>query len=162
MWRARQARRPWHDGTDSGSLQKFWTGAWNCDVICMALSSTQRNDFTIIKDVHRQTWLVIIPHTSNPQYSWKKINLSMKDPTFSQMNPWTDNKGSKCPPVLASWTEYCFLPKASVGLWCVNPKLVHAIITHQSGRSPKVVALFPLQTLAAILYDYLNCIIQSK
>ena len=32
----------------------------------------------------------------------------------------------------------------------------------QSGRSPKVVALFLLQTLVAIWYDYFNCMIQSK
>ena len=32
----------------------------------------------------------------------------------------------------------------------------------QSGRSPKVVALFQLQTLVAIYYDYFNCMIQSK
>ena len=33
---------------------------------------------------------------------------------------------------------------------------------HQSGRSPKVVALFLLQTLVAIWYDFFNCLIQSK
>ena len=32
----------------------------------------------------------------------------------------------------------------------------------QSGRSPKVVVLFLLQTLVAIKYDYFNCMIQSK
>ena len=32
----------------------------------------------------------------------------------------------------------------------------------QSGRSPKVVALFLLQTLVAIKSDFLNCMIQSK
>ena len=32
----------------------------------------------------------------------------------------------------------------------------------QSGRSPKVVAVFLLQTLVAILYDYFNCMMQSK
>ena len=32
----------------------------------------------------------------------------------------------------------------------------------QSGRSPKVVALFLLQTLVAIWYDFFNCMIQSK
>ena len=32
----------------------------------------------------------------------------------------------------------------------------------QSGRSPKVVALFLLQILVAIEYDYFNCLIQSK
>ena len=31
-----------------------------------------------------------------------------------------------------------------------------------SGRSPKVVALFVLQTLVAIWYDFFNCMIQSK
>ena len=34
--------------------------------------------------------------------------------------------------------------------------------TEQSGRSPKVVALFQLQTLVAILHDYFICIIQSQ
>ena len=34
--------------------------------------------------------------------------------------------------------------------------------TYQSGRSPKVVALFLLQTLVAIWYDFFNCMIQSK
>ena len=33
---------------------------------------------------------------------------------------------------------------------------------YQSGRSPKVAALFLLQTLVEIKYDYFNCIIQSK
>ena len=32
----------------------------------------------------------------------------------------------------------------------------------QLGRSPKVVALFQLQTLVAIWYDFFNCMIQSK
>ena len=32
----------------------------------------------------------------------------------------------------------------------------------QSRRSPKVVALFLLQTLVAISYDYFSCMIQSK
>ena len=35
-------------------------------------------------------------------------------------------------------------------------------LTHQSGRSPKVVAHFLLQTLVAIWYDFSNCMIQSK
>ena len=35
-------------------------------------------------------------------------------------------------------------------------------LSNQSGRSPKVVALFLLQTLVAISYDYFNCMIQSK
>ena len=34
--------------------------------------------------------------------------------------------------------------------------------TKQSGRSPKVVALFLLQTLVAIYHDYFNCMRQSK
>ena len=33
---------------------------------------------------------------------------------------------------------------------------------YQSGRSPKTVALFLLQTLVAISYEYFNCLIQSK
>ena len=36
------------------------------------------------------------------------------------------------------------------------------MFTYQSGRSPKVVALFLLQTLVAIWYDFFNCMIQSK
>ena len=35
-------------------------------------------------------------------------------------------------------------------------------LIHQSGRSPKVVALFLLQTLIAIWYDFFKCMIQSK
>ena len=35
-------------------------------------------------------------------------------------------------------------------------------ILQQSGRSPKVVALFLLQTLVSIKCDYFNCMIQSK
>ena len=42
---------------------------------------------------------------------------------------------------------------------CRNPD---AGVTNQSGRSPKVVELFLLQTLVAIKYDYFNCMIQSK
>ena len=39
--------------------------------------------------------------------------------------------------------------------------ILHAA-TNQSGRSTKVVALFLLQTLVAIWYDYFNSMIQSK
>ena len=42
MWRAGQARRPWHDGTVNWLTQKCRTGAWKCGVMCMALSSTPR------------------------------------------------------------------------------------------------------------------------
>ena len=36
------------------------------------------------------------------------------------------------------------------------------VYADQSGRSPKVVALFLLQTLVAIWYDFFNCMIKSK
>ena len=35
-------------------------------------------------------------------------------------------------------------------------------VHYQSGRSPKVVALFLLQTLVAIWYDFFNCMMQSN
>ena len=38
----------------------------------------------------------------------------------------------------------------------------HRANTEQSGRSAKVVALFLLQTLVAIWYNFFNCMIQSK
>ena len=45
---------------------------------------------------------------------------------------------------------------------CFNNGLCILKWSQQSGRSPKVVALFLLQTLVAIWYDYFNCMIQSK
>ena len=43
-----------------------------------------------------------------------------------------------------------------------NFSVLSMFLNNQSGRSPKVVALFLLQTLVAIWYDYFNCMIQSK
>ena len=48
---------------------------------------------------------------------------------------------------------------------CVNGKQLAEIGStgdDQSGKSPKVVALFLLQTLVALWYDYFNSMIQSK
>ena len=44
-----------------------------------------------------------------------------------------------------------------------NYRCWRAVRAHeQSGRSPKVVAPFLLQTLVAIWYDFFNCMMQSK
>ena len=45
--------------------------------------------------------------------------------------------------------------KVALQVWCL-------VVQQQSGRSPKVVPLFLLQTLVAIQYDYFNSMIQSK
>ena len=59
-------------------------------------------------------------------------------------------------------------------IWCCSLEIIpisilintfHPIYTkclEQSGRSPKVVALFLLKTLVAIWHDFFNCMIQSK
>ena len=46
-----------------------------------------------------------------------------------------------------------------------NPYVRFCVVNlchYQSGRSPKVVALFLLQTSVAIWYDFFNCMIQSQ
>ena len=45
---------------------------------------------------------------------------------------------------------------------CYNPIQFSVVLFYQSGRSPKVVALFLLQTLVAIWYDFFKCMIKSK
>ena len=47
-------------------------------------------------------------------------------------------------------------------IWNTMFQLIRGLVLNQSGRSPKVVAFFLLQTLVAIWYDYFNCMIQSK
>ena len=60
------------------------------------------------------------------------------------------------------------LPPSSINIIPEDSKrhnTVHTIVSRpskQSGRSPKVVAVFLLQTLVAIWYDFFHCIVQSK
>ena len=52
----------------------------------------------------------------------------------------------------------------STNLWHYNMLQKEAVypMAQQSGTSPKIVALFLLQTLVAIYYDFFKCMIQSK
>ena len=54
---------------------------------------------------------------------------------------------------LEHWDPYTGKTTALSGDGRLGPQIGHGIHTQQSGRSPKVVALFLQQTLVAIEYD---------
>ena len=91
------------------------------------------------------------------------VNSPHKGPVTRKMFPFDD--------VIMPWRA------CDVTIWILQCKLTHMIYSiklyrkevyvtisydKQSGLSRKVVALFLLQTLVAISYDYFNCMIQSK
>ena len=55
-----------------------------------------------------------------PPFNMYKTHLfaytSIVDPHISEMSPYFEDHGSKCPPALLSWIEHCCLAKVQTSL----------------------------------------------
>ena len=83
---------------------------------------------------------------------------------WTWINSWVNNPEAGD---LRRHRAHCYVSVMSTQrLWpnLLSRYIIHAVSveTNQSGRSPKEVTPFLLQTLVAISYDFFNCMIQSK